>query len=95
MSCPMWQAPLIVVATLGIATSVMIEAILSFLGLGLQPPASSWGLMISEEQKYIRTFPYYSIFPGLMIMITVCCVQCLWGRTPGCMGPKTENMQYS
>ena len=64
-------APLIVVATLGIATSVMIEAILSFLGLGLQPPASSWGLMISEGQKYIRTFPYYSIFPGLMIMITV------------------------
>jgi ABC-type dipeptide/oligopeptide/nickel transport system permease subunit len=64
-------APLIVVATLGIATSVMIEAILSFLGLGLQPPASSWGLMISEGQKYIRTFPYYSIFPGVMIMITV------------------------
>ncbi len=64
-------APLIVVATLGIATSVMIEAILSFLGLGLQPPASSWGLMISEGQKYIRTFPYYALFPGLMIMITV------------------------
>lgn len=64
-------APLIVVATLGLATSVMIEAILSFLGLGMQPPASSWGLMISEGQKYIRTFPYYSLFPGLMIMITV------------------------
>ena len=64
-------APLIVVATLGIATSIMIEAILSFLGLGMQPPASSWGLMISEGQKYLRTFPYYALFPGLMIMITV------------------------
>ncbi len=64
-------APLIVLATLGIATSIMIEAILSFLGLGMQPPASSWGLMISEGQKYLRTFPYYSLFPGLMIMITV------------------------
>ncbi len=64
-------APLIVVATLGVATSIMIEAILSFLGLGMQPPASSWGLMISEGQKYLRTFPYYSLFPGLMIMITV------------------------
>lgn len=64
-------APLIVVATLGIATSIMIEAILSFLGLGMQPPASSWGLMISEGQKYLRTYPYYSLFPGLMIMITV------------------------
>lgn len=64
-------APLIIVATLGIASSIMIEAILSFLGLGLQPPASSWGLMINEGQKYLRTFPYYSLFPGLMIMITV------------------------
>ncbi len=64
-------APLIVVGTLGIATSIMIEAILSFLGLGMQPPASSWGLMISEGQKYLRTYPYYSLFPGLMIMITV------------------------
>jgi peptide/nickel transport system permease protein len=64
-------APLIVVATLGIAMSIMIEAILSFLGLGMQPPASSWGLMISEGQKYLRTFPYYALFPGLMIMITV------------------------
>jgi peptide/nickel transport system permease protein len=68
---PNIMAPLIIVATLGIASSVMIEAILSFLGLGLQPPASSWGLMISDGQKYLRTFPYYSLFPGLMIMITV------------------------
>jgi peptide/nickel transport system permease protein len=64
-------APLIVVATLGLATSVMIEAILSFLGLGMQPPTSSWGLMINEGQKYLRTFPWYSIFPGVMIMVTV------------------------
>lgn len=68
---PNIMGPVIVVATLGIAGSVMIESILSFLGLGMQPPASSWGLMISEGQKYLRTFPYYSLFPGLMIMILV------------------------
>ncbi len=64
-------APVIVVATLGIAFAIMLESILSYLGLGMQPPASSWGLMISAGQRYLRTFPYYSLFPGLMIMITV------------------------
>ena len=64
-------APVIVVSTLGIAISVMIEATLSFLGLGMQPPNDSWGLMISEGQKYLRTYPYYSLFPGIMIMVIV------------------------
>lgn len=64
-------APVIVISTLSVATSIMIEATLSFLGLGMQPPNDSWGLMISEGQKYIRTYPYYSIFPGIMIMIIV------------------------
>jgi peptide/nickel transport system permease protein len=64
-------APVIVISTLSIATSIMIEATLSFLGLGMQPPNDSWGLMISEGQKYARTYPYYSLFPGLMIMLVV------------------------
>ena len=64
-------APVIVIASLGVALAITVESILSYLGLGMQPPASSWGLMISEGQKYLRTFPYYSLFPGLMIMITV------------------------
>jgi peptide/nickel transport system permease protein len=64
-------APVIVISTLSIATSIMIEAILSFLGLGMQPPSDSWGLMVSEGQKYMRTHPYYSIFPGVMIMVIV------------------------
>lgn len=68
---PNVTAPVIVIASLGVALAIMIEAILSYLGLGMQPPASSWGLMISEGQKYLRTHPHYSIFPGLMIMITV------------------------
>ena len=64
-------APVIVVASLGVAGAVMMESILSFLGLGMQPPASSWGLIISEGQGYLRTFPYYSLFPGFMIMLIV------------------------
>lgn len=68
---PNVTAPVIVVATLGIAGAIMLESILSFLGLGIQVPATSWGLMISEGQTYLRTFPYYSLFPGLMIMLAV------------------------
>jgi peptide/nickel transport system permease protein len=68
---PNIMAPVTVVATFGVAGAIMIESILSFLGLGIQTPASSWGLMINEGQKYLRTFPYYSLFPGLTIMITV------------------------
>ena len=63
--------PVLVISTLSIATSIMIEAILSFLGLGMQPPSDSWGLMVSEGQKYLRTHPHYSIFPGVMIMVVV------------------------
>jgi peptide/nickel transport system permease protein len=64
-------APVIVVSTLSIAICIMIEATLSFLGLGMRPPNDSWGFMVSEGQKYLRTYPYYSLFPGIMIMVVV------------------------
>ena len=64
-------APLIVVATLGTGGAIMMESILSFLGLGMQPPATSWGLMISEGQRYLRVYPFYALFPGLTIIVTV------------------------
>ena len=62
---------LIVYATLGIATNVLFEAALSFLGVGVQPPTPSWGAMISEGQSYYRSAPWLVIFPGLAIMLTV------------------------
>ena len=62
---------IIVWGTLGIATNVMLEASLSFLGIGVQPPTPSWGGMIQEAQSYYRTAPWLVIFPGLAIMITV------------------------
>lgn len=64
-------APVIVISTLSIAITIMIEATLSFLGLGMQPPNDSLGVIISEGQTYLRTYPYYSVFPGIMIMIVV------------------------
>lgn len=61
----------IVLVTLGIPNAIMYEASLSFLGLGIQPPTASWGSMISSAQPFISYLPFYSIFPGIAIMITV------------------------
>ena len=55
-------------ATLGIATTVLLEATLSFLGIGVQPPAPSWGGIIFESQSYFLTAPWLVFFPGIAIM---------------------------
>jgi len=68
---PQMSPTIIVWGTLGIATNVMLEASLSFLGIGVQPPTPSWGGMIEQAQSYYRTAPWLVIFPGLAIMITV------------------------
>jgi peptide/nickel transport system permease protein len=61
----------IVWGTLGIATNVMLEASLSYLGIGVQPPTPSWGGMIQQGQSYYRSAPWLVMYPGLAIMITV------------------------
>ncbi len=63
--------PLIVQATLGIATAILDAAALSFLGLGAQPPTAEWGSMLGEERNQVFTAPHLVFFPGLAIMITV------------------------
>jgi peptide/nickel transport system permease protein len=61
----------LVVATLQLGVAVMLEAALSFLGLGVQPPAVAWGKMIAEARLYIATAWWLPTFPGLAIMVTV------------------------
>jgi len=63
--------PLIVVATLGIATAILDAAALSFLGLGAQPPTPEWGSMLGKDRNQVFTSPHLVFFPGLAIMITV------------------------
>lgn len=63
--------PLVVLATLGIATAILEAAGLSFLGLGAQPPTAEWGLMLASERNQLFTAPHLVFFPGLAIMITV------------------------
>jgi len=64
-------APLIVQASVSLAYAILTEAALSYLGLGTQPPAPSWGTMLNEGRTYLETAPWMSIFPGLAIMLAV------------------------
>jgi len=59
---------LLVYGTLGISTTVMLEAMLSFLGVGVQPPDPSWGGIIFESQSYLMNAPWLVIFPGVVIL---------------------------
>ncbi|HEV2528625.1 MAG TPA: ABC transporter permease [Thermomicrobiales bacterium] len=64
----------IVVATLAVATGILTESALSYLGLGIQPPQASWGSMLSGAQNYIFVEPMQGVFPGVLIVLTVLAV---------------------
>lgn len=66
-------APIIVAATLEVGGNILYEAALSFLGLGIQPPVSSWGNMLNNAVEYIKSAPSLAFWPGLFILITVAC----------------------
>jgi ABC-type dipeptide/oligopeptide/nickel transport system permease subunit len=68
---PNIMAPLLVQATLTVATAIIAEASLSFLGLGQQPPAPSWGSMLNTAKNYMDSAPWMSISPGLAICLVV------------------------
>jgi peptide/nickel transport system permease protein len=63
--------PLIVATTLSVGDVILFESVLSFLGLGVQPPLSSWGSMLSNAQELITAAPLLAVYPGLMIFLTV------------------------
>jgi len=63
--------PLIVQATISFPVAILAEAALSYLGLGTQPPQPSWGLMLKESQAFLGMNPWYAVFPGGAIAITV------------------------
>lgn len=68
---------LLVAAALGVATAILMESALSFLGLGVQPPAASWGNMLSGAQTYVFSYPWLAIYPGVLILLTIVSVNLL------------------
>lgn len=71
---PNTVAPILIAATLSVGHAIVMEASLSFLGLGVQPPTSSWGTMLQRSQAYLTQAPWLAIFPGALILLTVLCV---------------------
>lgn len=74
---PLAAAPLVVEATFGVASAVIAEAGLSYLGLGVQPPAASWGSMIRDGVGYMLVAPHLVLAPGLAILLVVLSVNLL------------------
>jgi peptide/nickel transport system permease protein len=68
---------LIVLATLQLGTTILVEATLSFLGLGVPPPEASWGGMLNDGRPYLTTASYMAVIPGIAIMLTVLAVNLL------------------
>lgn len=81
-------APLLIAATLGIGNSILFEAALSFLGLGIQPPTPSWGNMLNNAQELIAQAPHLAIMPGVLILLTVVSFNFLGDGLQDALDPK-------
>jgi peptide/nickel transport system permease protein len=68
---PNVASPIIVATTLSIGHIILLESVLSFLGLGIQPPVPSWGNMLTNAQELVSTAPMLAVWPGLVIFVTV------------------------
>lgn len=84
-------APVIVMSTLMMADAILIEATLSFLGMGAQPPIPSWGSILSGGRSYVRLAPWNTIFPGVAIMLTVLGFNLLGDGLRDALDPRLKN----
>jgi peptide/nickel transport system permease protein len=84
-------APIIVLASLDIATAILSVASLSFLGLGAQPPIPDWGGMIDQGRQYLRTAWWVGVFPGFAIMMTVLGFNLLGDALRDILDPRLKN----
>lgn len=88
---PNCMSPMIVQATMGIAQTITLAAGLSFIGLGVQPPAPEWGAMLSGARSFMRTAPHLVVFPGLAIAVTVLALNLLGDGLRDALDPKLKN----
>ena|SRR5699024_5808300 len=88
---PNVSSPIIVQATLNIATAVLTASGLSFLGLGAQPPMPEWGAMLSDGRNYLYNAPHVAFFPGVMIVAVVLAFNILGDGLRDALDPKMNN----
>src|SRR6266545_1398468 len=79
---------LLVFASMQVATAILLAAILSFLGLGVQPPTPEWGKMVSDGRSYLMEAPHVSLFPGLAIFVAVMGFNCLGDGLRDALDPR-------
>jgi peptide/nickel transport system permease protein len=87
---PNMTSTLLVQATLTIPAAIIGEAVLSFLGLGVQPPTPSWGVMLNAAQPYLSLAPSLAVYPGLAIVITALAFNLLGDGLRDVLDPKTQ-----
>lgn len=87
---PNCLSPIIVQATLRVASAIISASSLSFLGLGVPAPAPEWGALLSGGRKYIREYSYMTFFPGLAIMITVLALNMMGDGLRDALDPKLK-----
>jgi peptide/nickel transport system permease protein len=87
---PNTLAPIIVAATLQVANAILLESALSFLGYGVQPPQASWGNMLQDAQRYLRTVPALAVYPGALISLTVISINFLGDGLREALDPRLQ-----
>ena len=85
---PNAMAPVIVYSSLAIGSTILVEASLSFLGLGVPPPTSTWGAIVNDGREYMRSAPWITISPGLMIVLAVMAFNLFGDGLRDAMDPK-------
>jgi peptide/nickel transport system permease protein len=83
-------APVLVSATIGIASAILVEAGLSFLGFGVPPPNATWGNILSDGKKYIFDAPWLTYIPGLAILIVVLAFNLFGEGLRDALNPRTK-----
>lgn len=83
--------PVIVTTTMGIGSTMMMAASLSFIGLGIQPPNPEWGAMLSDGRAYIRSYPHMIMVPGIAIALTVFAINLLGDGVRDALDPKLRS----
>jgi glutathione transport system permease protein len=84
--------PILVIATLRLGTAILTAASLSFLGLGIRPPSSEWGTMLSDGRDFLQSASYVAIFPGLAILCTVLALNLLGDGLRDALDPKMKKL---
>lgn len=84
-------SPQIVSGTMGVATTISLAAMLSYIGLGVQPPEAEWGAMLSAARDFMRVYPHTILFPGIAIMVTVLALNLMGDGLRDALDPKLRD----